>query len=34
MNMFVMLPPNEFNQTQNETIFKVGGAGKLKNHLN
>ena len=24
---------NEFNQTQNETIFKVGGAGKLKDHL-
>ncbi len=25
--------PNEFNMTQNETIFKVGGAGKLKDHL-
>jgi len=24
---------NEFNQTQNETIFKFGGAGKLKDHL-
>ena len=24
---------NEFNQTQNETIFKPGGAGKLKDHL-
>ena len=25
--------PNEFNQTQNITIFKPGGAGKLKDHL-
>ena len=25
--------PNELNQTQNITIFKPGGAGKLKNHL-
>ena len=24
---------NEFNQTQNETIFKPGGAGKLRDHL-
>ena len=24
---------NEFNMTQNETIFKPGGAGKLKDHL-
>ena len=24
---------NEFNQTQNETIFKPAGAGKLKDHL-
>ena len=25
--------PNELNQTQNITIFKPGGAGKLKDHL-
>ena len=25
--------PNEFNQTQNDTIFKPGGAGKLKDNL-